>query len=299
GEGGGMGGVAVVSRPVLVTGPTGNVGRAVVRALLAEGVAVRAAVKSPEHTVSLLKEMDGDVMPVPLDFRRPETFLPALEGVRGVFLMRPPAIASMQDTLNAFVDAAATQGVKQVVFLSVDGADKRSWIPHHAVEEHLKRSSLGWTLLRPTFFAQNLGDAYREDLRQDHRLFVPAAHGRVAFVDVRDVGDLVARAMVDTSLLNRAFTLTGPEAVTFEQVAAILSEVLGRPIRYEPASVAGYVRHLHGRRMPWGQVAVQTLLHVGLRFGQAEQVDPTLANLLGRPTRTVRQYIEDHAPLWR
>ncbi|RKH48089.1 SDR family oxidoreductase [Corallococcus sicarius] len=285
--------------PVLVTGPTGNVGRAVVRSLLSEGVPVRAAVKSPERTVALLKEMDGEVMPVPLDFLRPETFRPALEGVRGVFLLRPPAIAHMQGTLNAFVDAAVTQGVKQVVFLSVDGAEKRTWIPHHAVEEHLKRSSLGWTLLRPTFFAQNLGDAYREDIRQDHRLFLPAAQGRVAFVDVRDVGDLVTRAMLDTSLRNRAFTLTGPESVTFDEVAVMLSEVLGRPIRYEPASVAGYVRHLHGRRMPWGQVGVQTLLHVGLRFGQAEQVDPTLANLLGRPTRTVRQYIEDHAPLWR
>lgn len=285
--------------PVLVTGPTGNVGRAVVRSLLSEGVPVRAAVKSPERTVALLKEMDGEVMPVPLDFLRPETFRPALEGVRGVFLLRPPAIAHMQGTLNAFVDAAVMQGVKQVVFLSVDGAEKRTWIPHHAVEEHLKRSSLGWTLLRPTFFAQNLGDAYREDIRQDHRLFLPAAHGRVAFVDVRDVGDLVARAMLDTSLRNRAFTLTGPESVTFDEVAVMLSEVLGRPIRYEPASVAGYARHLHGRRMPWGQVGVQTLLHVGLRFGQAEQVDPTLANLLGRPTRTVRQYIEDHAPLWR
>ena len=285
--------------PVLVTGPTGNVGRAVVRSLLSEGVPVRAAVKSPERTVALLKEMDGEVMPVPLDFLRPETFRPALEGVRGVFLLRPPAIAHMQGTLNAFVDAAVTQGVKQVVFLSVDGAEKRTWIPHHAVEEHLKRSALGWTLLRPTFFAQNLGDAYREDIRQDHRLFLPAAHGRVAFVDVRDVGDLVTRAMLDTSLRNRAFTLTGPESVTFDEVAVMLSEVLGRPIRYEPASVAGYVRHLHGRRMPWGQVGVQTLLHVGLRFGQAEQVDPTLANLLGRPTRTVRQYIEDHAPLWR
>ena len=80
----------------------------------------------------------------------------------------------------------------------------------------------------------------------------------------------------------------------------MLSEVLGRPIRYVPASVPGYVRHLHQRAAVLGPGwASQTLMHVGLRFGHAEQVDPTLANLLGRPTRTVRQYIEDHAPLWR
>ncbi|WP_201756528.1 SDR family oxidoreductase [Corallococcus silvisoli] len=293
-----MGG-ASVSGPVLVTGPTGNVGRAVVRALLAEGVAVRAAVKSPEHATSLLKEMDGDVAPVPLDFLRPETFLPALEGVRGVFLMRPPAISHAEGALNAFIDAAAAQGVKQVVFLSMAGAEKRSWAPHRAVEEHLKRASVGWTLLRPAFFAQNLGDAYREDIRQDGRLYMPAGHGKVAFVDVRDMGEVAARALLDTSLRDRAFTLTGQEAVTFGEVASVLSEVLGRPIRYVPASVPGYVHHLHQRRLSWGQLGMQTLMHVGLRFGKAEQVNPTLTNLLGRPTRTVRQYIEDHAPLWR
>jgi uncharacterized protein YbjT (DUF2867 family) len=294
-----MGGAAVVSGPVLVTGPTGNVGRAVARALLAEGVAVRAAVKSPEHIVSLMREMDGDVTPVPLDFLRPETFAPALEGVRGVFLMRPPALAGAEGTLNDFVDAAVAQGVKQVVFLSMAGAEKRAWAPHHLVEEHLKRSPLGWTILRPAFFAQNLGDAYREDIRQDGRLYMPAGHGKVAFVDVRDVGEVAARALMDTSLRNRAFTLTGQEAVTFDEVASVLSEVLGRPIRYVPASVPGYMRYLHQRQVSWVELGLRTLLHVGLRFGKAEEVDPTLTNLLGRPTRTVRQYIEDHAPLWR
>jgi nucleoside-diphosphate-sugar epimerase len=121
----------------------------------------------------------------------------------------------------------------------------------------------------------------------------------VAFVDVRDVAEVAARALLDLSLRNRAFTLTGPDAVTFDEVAAMLSGVLGRNIRYVPASVPGYVRHLLARGQSLEQVAVRTALHVGLRFGKAEHVDPMLTDLLGRPARSVRQYIEDHAPLWR
>ncbi len=78
-----------------------------------------------------------------------------------------------------------------------------------------------------------------------------------------------------------------------------MSDVLGRTIRYQAASVVGYVWHLRRRGLPWGQCIVQTILHVGLRFGHAEQVDPTLEALLGRRGRTMRMYVEANQGLWR
>ncbi len=95
------------------------------------------------------------------------------------------------------------------------------------------------------------------------------------------------------------YTLTGPRAFSFEEVASALSETLGRPIRYEPASVPGYLRHLWRAGLPAGHVVVQTILHVGLRHGQAETVDPTLERLLGHRPRDVERYIRDHPDLWR
>jgi hypothetical protein len=82
-------------------------------------------------------------------------------------------------------------------------------------------------------------------------------------------------------------------------VASVLSAVLERPIRYVPASIPGYLLHLRRRGLPLAQAAVQAVLHVGLRFGQAEAVDPTLERLLGRPGRTLADYVRDHAALWR
>ena len=178
----------------------------------------------------------------------PQRFILRSTVARRFFCSAAPAVGNVKTTLNPFVDAARAQGVGHVVFLSVAGAESNPILPHHAVEAHLAARSDDWTVLRPGFFAQNLGDAYRRDVVEDDRLYVPAGNGRVAFVDVRDVGEVAAAA-------------------------------LGRTIRYERSSIAGYALHLRRRGMPAAQVAVQTILHIGLRFGQAEKVDSSLAAL--------------------
>ncbi|MEO8698917.1 MAG: NAD(P)H-binding protein [Kofleriaceae bacterium] len=281
---------------ILVTGATGNVGREVVRALVARGAAVRAADRHPARIDALF---DARVASVALDFLDPATFDAAAEGCRSVFLLRPPAVSDVKPTLNAFVDRARALGVGHVVFLSVAGAGNNKLVPHHAVEVHLRARGHAWTLLRPGFFAQNFGDAYRRDIVEDARVYVPAGRGRVAFVDVRDVAEVAATIFASPSEHeSQAYTLTGVEAVDFRTAAATLTDVLGRAIRYDAASLIGYLLHLRAREMPWAQVAVQTVLHAGLRLGQAEPVDPTLARLLGRRPRLLREYMQDHRLTW-
>jgi uncharacterized protein YbjT (DUF2867 family) len=282
--------------PVVVTGASGNTGRPLVQALGDLGVPVRVAGTAPERLRGLFPAAEA----VRLDLRDPATFGPAVRGARGLFLVRPPAVSDVGPTLNRLVDVARAEGVSHLVFLSVAGAGANPLVPHHAVERHLAAGTADWTLLRPGFFAQNLGDAYRRDLLEDDRLYVPAGRGRAAFVDVRDVAEVAARALQSPAEhAGRAWTLTGPEALSFDEAARLLTAALGRPIRYEAASVPGYARHLRARGLPWGQVAVQAVLHVGLRLGQAAAVDPTLPRLLGRPARTLADYVRDHAGLWR
>lgn len=278
---------------VLVTGATGNVGREVVRALVARGMCVRAATRGLAKTT----EGSAGVATVRLDFADPTTF-DAADGVRAVFLVRPPAISDTKHTLVPFIDEARRRGVEQVVFLSVAGAAHNILVPHHAVERHLAPTR-GWTILRPGFFAQNLEDAYRRDIIEDARIYVPAGRGRVAFVDVRDIAELAATVFESAGSHDRqAYTLTGSEAIGFTETAAHLSEAIGRVIRYQPASIVGYLAHLRQRGAPWAQAGVQAVLHAGLRFGQAERVDPTLAQLLGRPPRNMRQYVQDRRAVW-
>jgi uncharacterized protein YbjT (DUF2867 family) len=281
---------------VLVTGATGNVGRPVTERLRLLGVPFVAGGTDAERLRRLL---GSSIATRHLDLTDPRTYRDAVKGIRGLFLLRPPPIANVRETLNVLIDEAIAAGVEHVTFVSVDGAERQRWVPHHAVEEHLRRRGVSTTILRPGFFAQNLGDAYAADIRDRDEIVVPAGSGRVSFVDVRDVGELAAATFVDASLRGQAWTLTGPAAIRFDEVAAVLTAALGRTIRYRPASIPGYAVHLRRQRLPWMQVVVQTVLHVGLRLGNAAHVDPALGRLLGRPPRTLQQYVADHLDLWK
>jgi uncharacterized protein YbjT (DUF2867 family) len=284
-----------VSGPVLVVGASGNVGAATVRALTGRGIAVRCGATDPARFVPV-----PGAEPVELDLFRPDTFGPAVDGACGLFLLRPPPVSRVGPTLNALTDAAVAAGVEHVVFSSVAGADTNRVVPHHRVETHLRQYAPSWTILRPGFFAQNLTDAYRRDIVEDDRIYLPAGTGRVAFIDTRDIGDVAGAVFADPGPhRGKGYTLTGPEAVTFDEVTQILSVAVGRAISYQPATVLGYARHLRQQGLPLAQVAVQTVLHTGLRRGDAEAVDPTLPRLLGRPARTIEEYVREHAASWQ
>lgn len=278
---------------IFVTGASGNVGSAVVDCLRVRQIPVRIG----SRRLNSIPAQDG-IETVQFNFQDASTYQSAIQGCKAIFLLRPPAIADTRSTLNPFVDIARSEGVQQIVFISVAGAADNPLVPHHAVEQHLKQKT-DWTILRPGFFAQNLGDAYRDDIVQDDRIFVPAGAGRVAFIDVRDLAEVAVNALTNPSLHQaQIYTLTGAEALTFTEVTSILSEEMGRTIVYEPASVPGYCSHLLRRRMPFAQVLVQTILHVGLRFGQAETVDDTLEKILGHRPHTMRDYVHDYRDLW-
>jgi uncharacterized protein YbjT (DUF2867 family) len=286
---------------ILVTGGSGNVGKEVVRHLQSCQVPFQIGERKPT-----LKTTSKGVKTVRFDFLDQSTYAPAVVGCDVVFLLRPPAIANTKKTLNVFIDVARASGVSQIVFISVAGAGDNPLVPHHAVEQHLRAGPAGWTILRPGFFAQNIGDAYRQDIVDDNRIFLPAGAGRVAFLDVRDLAEVAVNALIDpANYQGQTYTLTGPTAHSFAEVASILSQELAssgneycRIIRYQPASILDYFVHLFKRGMPPAQILIQTILHVGLRFGQAEAVNTSLADLLGHRSHTLRDYIRDNVDLW-
>jgi uncharacterized protein YbjT (DUF2867 family) len=284
---------------ILVTGATGNVGAAVVEALGSSRINVVAAVTDP-NKYKTNAASGANVTAVRLDFQEPATFPAALKGIDSIFLMRPPAISKVSTTLNRLITVAAGAGVKHIVFLSVAGAETNKIVPHHRVEVHLAKTRINHTILRPGFFANNLGDAYREDIRTDHRLFVPAGNGRVAFIDARDIAAVVRLiALVPSDHIGCGYTLTGSQTYDFTEVASLLTSQLGRTIVYTPATILGYVRHLHQRGLVVPQILVQTILHVALRKGSAATVDPTLEQLIGRQSLTMNDYIAAHRALWQ
>ncbi len=279
--------------PFLVTGGSGNVGREVLRALCARGATVRLAYHQAEPAAAT-----GAVEPVRLEFRDRSTWNAALRGCRGLFLMRPNPVLAAGKILNPFLDAAASAGIQHCVFLSVAGAERNPRVPHHAVEQHLKRGVLRWTMLRAAFFAQNLAGPYREDIRRG-QLVLPAGDARIAWVDTCDLGEVAAIALCDPERYGgQAWHLTGPDSMGFAAVAQLLTEALQRPVTYRPASLWGFWRHARRHGVARVPALAYLIIHAALRGGSGAPLDPTLERLLGRPGRSLRDYIAENRDIW-
>ncbi|TFC51103.1 MULTISPECIES: NmrA family NAD(P)-binding protein [unclassified Cryobacterium] len=267
--------------PVLVTGATGNVGRVVVQELLDGGARVRATGRSVES----VRRVFGDrVEAVALDFTDPTTWEAAFAGVQQMFLMRPPHLGKPKRQMIPALEYARDHGISQIVFLSLQGAGKNTIVPHAAIEAWLRDSGVAWTFVRASFFHQNLSTTHLTDIRDRDEIMVPARNGATAFVDVEDVGAVAAAALLDPSAhVNTAWTVTGNEALTYAQIAEILTHELGRPIRYARPGILRYI--VHARRklgMPWGMVLVTAAIYTTARLGLAAGLTDDVRQVLGR-----------------
>lgn len=294
-----------------VIGATGFVGGAVVLSLTQKYEAsVSFVLRLP---VGVIEDVHSGIRPNTaelssqefrqLDFYDQRTFAPAMSGIKKLFLMRPPANGDVKRWVFPLLDVALRADVKRIVFLSVSGAETRAYLPHAKIEARLahlashSKSKVG--ILRPGFFAQNLLSAYREDISDDDRLYVCAADSRVAFVDTEDFGAAGARALVDGCLDGKAATLTGPSALTFGEVAALLSEALGRPIKYVPASIHGFFCHwVFHKGAGLTEAAIITALHAGLRRGNAESMFQEMSTASDRSATSVAQFFGRFVNAW-
>lgn len=275
----------------LITGASGRVGRAVVEQLRGKAT-LRLASRGPREDAS-----GPGVSSVQFDVLDPATFEAALEGVDSVFLMRPPQVASGKK-FRPFLDACAAHQVRRMVVLSVKGADDNRILPHHGMEQEVFRRGFSTTVLRPSDFMQNLETVHREGIVARDEIAVPAGRGRSAFIDVEDIGQAAARVMLEPGHEGKGYSLTGAEALSFTEVAAVLSEVLGRPIRYRAPSMLRFVLDQRSGGLPLGMALVMTALYTVQRFGGAEDVSRQLEELLGRPPTRFRSYVERNASVF-
>ncbi len=281
-------------KQVLVTGATGNVGSGVVRELQGRGVTVRAFVRDAAKAAGMF---GGGVEVVTGDFGDAASVRRAMAGVDGVFLAcaNDPRQVAYE---TGVIDAAREAGVARIVKLSALGAEIGSpvafWDWHGTIEAHLKATEVPAVVLRPTFNMTNLfGSA--DAIRQAGSLFVPAAGARVAMIDPRDIAAVAAVTFTETTHDGRTYTLTGPEAISFERVAEEFAAVAGKPVQFVPVPDEAARQGLVASGMP-EFVADQIVAIFGfLRRGDQDRTSGVVRNLTGREPRGLAQFVRDHA----
>jgi uncharacterized protein YbjT (DUF2867 family) len=281
--------------PILVTGALGNVGAEVVKKLLAKGQTVRVA----DVDARQLSERFGDsVEIVPFDFSQPETYEAAFKGVQKMFLMRPPRITDVKRYMFPAIAAAKMAGVKQVLFLSLIGIEKITFVPHYRVEQYLQQIDLQSTFLRCSFFMQNLNTTHRKEIKERNEIFVPVGSAKTSFIDVRDIGAVAAVALTEAGHVGRNFDLTGSERLSYWEVADIMSEVLGRKITYRNPDPLRFLIETVRGGTPFQYALVMLGLYTSTRFGMADRVTNEVERLTGRKPITFKQYVQDYRQAW-
>lgn len=286
-----------VAAPILVTGATGNVGREVVAALLAAGRPVRAA----SSATSGPRAMSGArVEPVRLDFTDPSTWAAVYSGIQVMFLMRPPQLSNIGRDMVPSLEAAKRAGVRHMVLLSLQGAETNTVVPHAKIEAWLRGSGLDWTFVRPAFFMENLTTTHVRDIRDRDTIMVPAGSGATAFVAASDVAAVATAALLDPAAhQGRAWTPTGTAALTYTEVVEILTDILGRPIRYARPGALRYARHARSRLgLPAGMVAVTTAIYTVARLGKAGGLTEDVHTVTGRDPLSFRAWARAHRDAW-
>jgi len=280
---------------ILVFGALGNVGAEVIKALQSRGAPVRAADLDPE---AIRQRFGESVEAVHFDFTKAETIQAAVQGIKGMFLMRPPQISDVKQLMFPVIDTAQAEGVEKVAFLSLIGIESNRRVPHYKVEQHLCSSGMEWTFLRASFFMQNFNTTHRAEIKERNEIFVPVGSGKTSFIDVRDIGAVAALALTQPGHANRAYDLTGPQALDYYQAAETFSQVLGRKITYCNPTLPRFIWASLRYGRPLAMTLVMAWLYRQTRNGMSAQVSGEVQRLLGRSPISLRQYIADYRSAW-
>jgi uncharacterized protein YbjT (DUF2867 family) len=278
--------------PVLVTGATGRVGRAVVDLLLNAEVPVRALTRRAEAASTL----PAGVEVVTGDLTAPESLDAALRGVRAVFLVwtAPPA------TVPAVVERLATHA-RRVVFLSSPHRTPHPFfrqpnpmaVLHADIERLIAAAGLESTIIRPGMFASNVLFWWAPAIRAGDPVRWPYGAAETAPVDDRDVAAVAARTLYQDGHAGGDYVLTGPESLSQAAQVGIIGDVLGRPVRFEELSPHEFRRETEGS---WPRPVVDMLLAAwGATMGTPAYVTSAVPDILGSAPRSFREWVADHA----
>lgn len=282
-------------KKVLVTGATGNVGLAVIKSLnkIPHTLQIVAGIRDSSTDNEKLADYKMDF--VQFDFMDFTTYKPALEGCQILFLLRPPQISDTKKYFKPLIEIAKEVGIKHIVFLSVQGVEKSTIIPHYKIEKLIVDSKIPYTFLRPAYFMQNFLGSLHHDLVANKRIFLPAGNAKFTLIDVRDIGDVAAEIIINpTKYANKSYELTNSEKLTFGEMATQLSEGLETEITYKSPDLFTFYWTKRKEKMPFVFIMVMIMLHYLPRFQKEPRNTEGVKNIIGREPITFNQFIKDN-----
>lgn len=277
-------------KQILITGATGNVGFEVIRFLDRNGTQdkIVAGVRNIERAKEQFKDF-SKINFVSFDFEQPETFDNALKNTDTIFLLRPPHISDIEKYFRPLVQKIKEHKVNEVVFLSVQGAEKSKVIPHNKIERLIQEYKLDYIFLRPSYFMQNLTTTLLNDIKTRKQIILPSGKAKFNWIDIENIGE-VSSVLLNrfSDYRNRAIELTGSENIDFFKVADLLNASVKSPIGFSSANPFEFYRIKKNEGMVKGMIIVMIMLHFLPRLQKEPVISDYYEKLTGKkPTRLI------------
>jgi uncharacterized protein YbjT (DUF2867 family) len=273
------------SPAALILGGSGRTGSLVAKHIADRGVRARTASR---HSSDVLFDWDD-----------PTTYADALEAVDRIYLVTPVMRVRYADHVAAFLEQAAAAGVRHVTLLSTYHGDRAPGEVDIAAVERLVASREAFThsILRPAWVMQNFTDDHLPVI--NGTLMVPSGGGSEAFVDAADIAAAAAETLLNPSAhAGASYALTGPEAMTFDDVAATIAAVTGQPVAYQDVDQETWINTAVAAGVPADYAPMLRWLSGAIISGNGSTPAGDIETILGRPATSFESFAKRNAAAW-
>ncbi len=284
---------------ILITGATGSIGSELVKQLSSKNISFKAMVRDKNKAADLAALPGAEV--IEGDFNDLASIEKALAGIDTAFLLTNSTDLAEKQQIS-FVEAAAKAGVKHIVKQSQWAADEASpvrFLRYHAiVEKKIQASGIAYTFLRPNLFMQGLL-SFKQTIQQQGSFFASIGDAKVSIVDVRDIASVAVEALTNEGHENKIYNLTGPEALTHGQMAALLSEALGKPVSFIDVPSDVMLQGLLAAHLPqWmAEGLIEDYAHYSR--GEASEISNDIKNVTGKSPFDFKTFAKDYQNAFR
>lgn len=273
---------------ILVTGGTGTTGRRILARLAARGLRYRAATRNPASENQIR-----------FDWSDETTFEAALDCVGSIYLIAPSGVAEPLPVMIPFMKQAMRRGVRRFVLLSASSLDAdgpmmgtvHAWLRDHAPE---------WVVLRPTWFMQNFSEGQLlAPIRDEGAIYTATGNGRIGFIDAEDIAAVAIEALTQQEFPSGDMILTGPAALSYDDVASTLSGVLDHTVRHHHLCVDELAaRHMTHSSLPEAYAQTLAAMDADISAGSEDRVTDAVARITGRSPRALSEFVTTNRSVW-
>lgn len=269
---------STVAAPILVIGGNGRTGKRIVHHLNELRIPVRVGSRNGEP---------------PFNWQDRDTWAPALEGMRAVYISYQPdlAVEGATEDIQYLCDLCKRSGIQKMILLSGRGEPEAQ-----ACEQIVMKSGIDYTILRCSWFFQNFSESIFQEPLQAGLLALPAGNVKEPFVDAEDIAEVAVAAFTNAQHANKLYELTGPRLLTFREVTEELSKATGREIRFQDLTIDEYAKALEEYGLPTQYVSFITYLFTEVLDGRNASLTNGVQQALNKTPRDFSSFVQQNLP---